>query len=70
MNNDGTVRDKNNMIIGWCRDMGSIIQAIGIRKGYCGYYNKSSNITFDKEGRVYCYGNATDCLVRIYEGKI
>lgn len=65
---DGSVRDKNNMIIGWCRDQGSTIQAISIRRGYCGYYNKSSNITFDKNGAVYCYGDGTCCLIRLYEG--
>ena len=58
------IRDKNNLIIGWCRDIGGQIQAIHIKKGYVGNYIKSSNITFDKNGRIYSYDDATSSLVR------
>jgi len=58
------VRDRNNLIIGWENDLGSQIQALHRLKGVVGFYNKGSNITFDKSGRIYAYGDAVQCLVR------
>lgn len=58
------VRNKNNLIIGWCEDYTDIIQAIHIRKGFVGRYVKPSNITFDKRGKIYCYGDGTASLIR------
>lgn len=58
------IRDKNNMILGWCRDIGDQVQAIHIRYGYQGFYNKSSDITFDRSGKIYSYGDSTQSLVR------
>lgn len=58
------IRDKRNMIIGWCKDTGDKIIATHRSKGYVGYYGKSTDITFDKTGMVYCYGNGAQCLIR------
>ena len=52
------------MIIGWCTDYPDVIQAIHIKKGYVGRYVKSSNITFDKQGKIYCFGDGTQSLIR------
>lgn len=64
MNSRKEVRNNKNVIIGYCNDYGDKIDAIGFRKGYLGFYNKNTNITFDKTGRIYCYGDATAELVR------
>lgn len=62
---DITVYDQNHMPIGWCRGYGSgRVAAYHIRKGYCGFYSESSKITFDKDSRIYCYGDGSQCLVR------
>ncbi len=58
------VRDKYNMIIGYIRGDDNRQTGIHVRKGYCGYYLKSADLTFDKNGQVYCYGNGLDSLIR------
>ena len=58
------VRDKNNLIIGWENDLGGQVQALHRLKGVVGFYNKGSNLTFDKSGRIYCYGDGVQCLIR------
>lgn len=58
------VRDKNNLIIGWENDLGNQIQAMHRLKGVVGFYNKGTNLTLDKSGKIYAYGNAVQCLVR------
>ena len=63
------VRNRLNNIIGWCEDYSDIVQAIHIKKGYVGRYVKSSNITFDKQGKIYSYGDATQSLIRDQENK-
>lgn len=57
------VRNKNNMLIGRLEDVGDVIIAIHIKKGYVGRYNKSSNITFDKQGKIFCYNDGTVALI-------
>ena len=47
------IRDNLNFIIGWLNDNGSQIQAFHRTRGYVGYYNKSTNLTFTKEGKIY-----------------
>lgn len=58
------VKDNRNMIIGWCRDTGDTIQATHRTKGFVGRYVKSSNITYDKYGKLFCYGDGTQSLIR------
>jgi len=64
MNNEVTVRNNFNMIIGWVRDIGNRKIATHIRKGYVGAYNKNSDITTDASGKIYCYGDGCQDLVR------
>lgn len=64
MANEITVRNKHNMSIGWVRDYGDRLTGTHIRKGYVGSYVKSSDITIDKDGRIYCYGNGLQDLIR------
>ena len=58
------IRNNKNQPIGWVDDSGGNKQAMHIRKGYVGRYIKNSNITFDKAGKIYCYGDGAQCLVR------
>ena len=64
------IRDDKNLIIGWVNDIGNQIQAQHRLKGIVGFYNKSSGITFQQNGKIFCYGDGTDCLVRLAEMKI
>lgn len=63
-NSEIAVKDRYNMTIGWVRDYGDRSIAIHIRKGYVGSYVKSSNITTDKDGKIYCYGDGLQDLIR------
>lgn len=63
------VKDRNGLTIGYIRDMGSQLVATNYKKGYAGYYYKNTDITFDKNGRIYCHGDGTQCLVRELENK-
>ena len=58
------VRDNKNFIIGTCVDNGNTIRATHIRKGYAGVYYKSTNMTMDRFGKLYCYGDGTKSLIR------
>ncbi len=58
------VRNKYNFPIGYIKDQGDRISGYLYTRGYCGFYSKSSDITFDKNGQVFCYGNGIDALVR------
>ena len=64
------IRDNLNFIIGWLNDIGSQIQAFHRTRGYVGYYNKSTNLTFTKEGKIFCYGDGAQCLIRFADRKI
>jgi len=61
------VRDSRNIIIGFIEDDGYIKIATHLKKGYAGRYVSSSNITFDKSGRIFCFGDGTDSLIRNME---
>lgn len=61
------IRNNKNIIIGWCTDYPDVVLATHIRKGYVGRYVKSSNITFDKQGKIYCFGDGTQSLIRDQE---
>lgn len=52
------------MVIGWVRDFGDRLTATHIRKGYVGSYTKNSNITVDKTGKIYCFGDGCQDLIR------
>jgi hypothetical protein len=54
---------KNNRNIGYTKDMGSTVYAHDFDGRNVGYYNASSNTTFDKSGRRYGNGNLTEALV-------
>ncbi len=58
------IKNNKNMLVGWVNDIGDCIQGFHLRKGYVGRYVKSSDLTFDKNGRIYCYGNGVSDLVR------
>ncbi len=64
MNKETIVRNKYNMPIGRCQDYSDRIIATNYKKGYVGYYNKGTDITFDAKGMIYCYGDATQTLIR------
>ncbi len=61
------IRNKYNIVIGWVRTYGKTRQAISLKKGYVGRYDEAMDITFDKDGKIYAYGDATDTLVRLSE---
>lgn len=63
------IRNNNNMIIGWIDDSSDQQRAFHLTKGYVGYYAKSPDITFDKDGRIYCYGFGLADLIREAERK-
>ena len=52
------------MIIGWIDDSSDQQRATHLTKGYVGYYSKYSDITFDKDGRIYCHGFGLTDLIR------
>lgn len=64
MSNRKDIKNKNNMLIGWTNELSDIIQAYHLRKGYVGRYVKSSDITYDRNGRIYCFGDGSSDLVR------
>ena len=64
MPNEVTVRNNFNMPIGWVRDIGDRKLATHIRKGYVGSYIKNADLTIDSKGKVYCYGDGCQDLVR------
>ena len=61
------VKDKRNLTIGFISDFPDKRIATHFSKGYAGYYNKTNGITFDKSGKVYAYGDATQSLIRDIE---
>ena len=61
------IKNAQNITIGWLNDLGSQIQGQHRTKGIVGFYNKSTNITFYQSGKIYCYGDGVQCLVRMAE---
>lgn len=64
MNNRKDIKNNKNMLIGWTQDIGDCIQGFHLKKGLVGRYQKSSDITFDKAGRIYCFGDGVTDLIR------
>ena len=62
-NNERTVRNAKNMIIGWCKEYPDRTIATHYRKGYIGCYIKGTDTTINSKGRIYCYGDGTMSLV-------
>lgn len=58
------IRNNLNQIIGWLDDQGHRIQAQHRTKGVVGFYDKGNRITLDMYGRIYCYGDGSQSLVR------
>ena len=57
------VMDGSNRNIGYTKDMGSVIYAHDKSGKNVGYYQASSNTTFDRNGKRYGNGNLTEALV-------
>ena len=64
MSNDLVIKDNKNKTIGWVKDYGDRKVGIHFKKGFVGNFNPSTGITFDKSGRIYCYGDGIADLVR------
>lgn len=64
MSNRREIRDKLNRYIGWLDDSGDMVRAYHVRKGYLGWYSKSANKTYEKNGKIYCFGDGASDLVR------
>jgi len=64
MPNNTIIKNRNNSPIGEIQDNGSQKTAIHFKKGYVGYYSEFSDITFDKNGKIYCYGDGCSSLIR------
>lgn len=58
------VKDDKNKIIGWLSTNNGVTQALHNTKGYCGRYVHASDITFDKNGKIFCYGDGAQSLIR------
>ena len=52
------------MSIGWVKEYNDRKVATHYRRGYVGSYIKNSDLTLDKTGRIYCYGDGTQDLIR------
>lgn len=57
------VMDGNNHNVGYTKNMGSVIYAHDKNGKNVGYYNSTSNTTFDNNGKRCGVGNLTDVLV-------
>lgn len=58
------IRNARNMIIGWTKEYPDRIIAVHFKKGYLGCYSKNSDLTLDKRGKIFCYGDGTVSLIR------
>lgn len=57
------IKDGVGRNIGYTKDMGSVIYAHDKNGANAGYYQRSSDTTFDRDGRRYGKGNLTEALV-------
>lgn len=57
------IMDNKNSRIGYTNDMGSVIYAHGPNGESVGYYQKSTDTTFDRNGKRYGFGDLTNALV-------
>ena len=64
MDRTKTVRNSKNMTIGWLREFPDRIIATHYRKGVVGMYLKGNDSTIEFSGKLYCYGDGTQTLIR------
>ena len=57
------VTDSKSTRIGYVKDSGSVIYAYGPNGENVGYYQKSTDTTFDRNGKRYGFGDLTNALV-------
>lgn len=57
------IRDGRNNVVGYIKEMGSVTYAHGSKGENVGYFSKSANATFDKNGKRYGTGDLTSALV-------
>jgi len=57
------VTDSESARIGYVKDSGSVIYAHGPNGENVGYYQKSTDTTFDRRGKRYGFGDLTNALV-------
>ena len=57
------VTDSKSIRIGYVKDSGSVIYAHGPNGENVGYYQKSTDTTFDRSGKRYGFGDLTNALV-------
>jgi hypothetical protein len=57
------IMDGTNRKVGYVKDSGSVIYAHGPNGENVGYYQKSTDTTFDRNGKRYGFGNLTNALV-------
>jgi hypothetical protein len=57
------IMDGKNVRIGYVKDSGNVIYAHGPNGENVGYYSKSSDTTFDRNGKRYGFGDLTNALV-------
>jgi len=57
------VTDSKSTRIGYVKDSGSVIYAHGPNGENVGYYQKSTDTTFDRSGKRYGFGDLTNALV-------
>jgi len=58
------VLNKHRQIIGFLDIDGNFTNAFSIKKGWVGRYSKNTDITFDRNGVMYTFGDATETLIR------
>lgn len=58
------VLNKHHQIIGFLDIDGNFINAFSIKKGWVGRYAKNTDITFDRNGQLFTFGDATETLIR------
>ena len=57
------VTDSKSTRIGYVKGSGSVIYAHGPNGENVGYYQKSTDTTFDRNGKRYGFGDLTNALV-------
>jgi hypothetical protein len=57
------VTDSKSARIGYVKDSGSVIYAHGPNGENVGFYQKSTDTTFDRNGKRYGFGDLTNALV-------
>ena len=57
------IMDGTNRKVVYVKDSGSVIYAHGPNGENVGYYQKSTDTTFDRNGKRYGFGNLTNALV-------